>query len=471
MRVSLRTLSTLLLLTLLAPGCGGGDPVSGTKTTGVSVPDATDSADMAGKDAGDAADGVDSTGDTDAQDAADAGFTLPADATYLMGDMPLASEVFDLKGVHIIAVTVDPKEWQDYLAGVAMPDGQKVYDWHPAQITFDGAAYTQVAVRGFGNGSQLDNPKKPNIRLKFDHYDTNGVGPEGQHSVKLKASGQDASFVREPLMYELVRGLGGHAPRTGWARVLVNGEDHGLYQVLEVADKRMFKTEFGNNDGHKYEPKYACLGFDCPSWGCDGLKDSYKGDPGDGTELAALGKAVTESTDATLLAELQARMDLPGLLANYAVDAAASNLDGLASAGQNFEIYVDQKTALIHVIESGADLTFDNFHGAYYPLETPWGQPNSWCSARLDHLYQRIWQGTKTKPLLLDKLRSLQCGEFDPAKLVPRIDALRALLHKQVYGDPKGIFAAGQIDEEYTRMKAYVLKRQDTLAALLGPCK
>lgn len=467
----------LLVLVLLGSACGTGGTEAGTKATGVRAPDGS-GAEVAAADAQDAgttADSLDAADvATDAVDTADAAETvvaqLPADVSVLLGGMPLATTLFQPEALHILEVTIDPAEWQDYLQGVAQPDGTKVYDWHPATLAYDGLPFGQVAVRGFGNGSQIDNPKKPNIRVKFDHYDTNGTGPEGQKSFKLKASGQDASFVREPLMYELVRAIGGHAPRTGWARVRVNGDDYGLYQVLEVADKRMFKSLFGNNDGPKYESKFACLGFDCPTWGCDGLKDSYKGDPGDGAELAALAKAVTEATDDSLLADLQARVNVGALLADYAVDAVASNLDGLASAGQNFEVYVDQKTNLIEVIASGADLTFDNFHGAWYSLEQPWGAPNSWCADRTDHLYQRIWQAPKTKPLLMAKLRALQCGPFQASTFITRVDQLHDLLKTQVDGDPKSIFPPASIADEYARIKAYALKRQDTLVQLLGPC-
>ncbi len=402
---------------------------------------------------------------------ADAGSAeLPVAGNPLLAGMPLATEVFDDKGAHVIQITLDPIEWQLYLDGVAKPDSQKVYEWHDASLLWDGVAYGQLAVRGFGNGSQIDNPSKPNIRVKFDHLIAEGVGPGGQKSVRLKASGQDPTFLREPLAYELSRSIGGHAPRTSWARVLVNGEDYGFYQVAEHADKRMFKTLFGNNDGNKYQSLEACLGLDCPPWGCDALKASYKGDPGDGAELSALAKAVTATTADTLLPELQKRVGLGPLLANYATDAVLSNLDGLASAGQNFTLYVDAKTLLIEVIAGGADLTFGNFKDAFYPLESPWGTPNGWCADRVDHLYQRIWQAPKTQALLFEKFRALQCGGFAADKLLARIDSLRALIKAQVYADPKGMNDAALLDAEYGKLKAYVTKRQTTLSALLGPC-
>lgn len=442
----------VLLLGAAIGGCGFGPTGDAIKDGGAHL------ADVQAPDAADGRDGT--TPDGAAADApldvADSGTATP-------------TSVFDNFHVHAVDVALDPTAWQAYLDGVDKPDGKKVFVWRPAQVTWDGTTYANVGVRGFGNGSQLENPAKPNIRLKWDEFIPGADGPEKLKSLRLKASGQDATFLREPLVFDLVRAIGGYAPRWSWARVRVNGVNYGFYQVFEHTDKRMFNALFGNTDGEKYETSEGCFGLDCPPWGCSALKSNYEGDPGDGSKLATLAAAVAASNEGNLLAELQAHIDVGALLANYATDAVVSNIDGLAAAGQNFTFYINTGTTLVEIIAGGADLTFGNFD-AWYAFDAPWGSPNAWCPGRVDQLYQRLWTAAATKTLLLEKFRALQCGPFRAETLVARIDKFRLLIKAEVYADPKGIFSPGQLDVAYATLKDYVLKRQDTLVALLGPC-
>ncbi len=385
--------------------------------------------------------------------------------------MALAKELFDKKGIHEVVVTLAPSDWQDYLAGAALPDGEKLYAYYPATIDFDGVTKLTVGVKGFGNGSQTANPAKPNIHIKYDQFLDTGIGPEGQKSFRLKASGQDPTFLREPLAGELIQSIGGYAPRWSWAHVVVNGADYGLYQLQETVDKRLFKNRFANNDGNKYESHGGCNGLNCPVSGCANLGTFYVGDPGDGSEIVALAEAVSAAAPADLLTILQAHIDVPALLADYACDAVLSNLDGLVSSGQNFTLYAQQGSHLLEVIATGQDLTFGNFKDAFYPLASPWGIPNGWCGLQhQDLLFSRVWTGAQTAPLLQAKLRDLQCGPFVQETILSRIKELAQIIHDGVYNDPKGIHTPQQIDVSYAQMQAYVVSRQKTLLDLLGPC-
>jgi hypothetical protein len=333
----------------------------------------------------------------------------------------------------------------------------------------DGSPYAQVGIRGFGNGSQIDNPEKPNVRFKFDKYDPEGMGPEGQKAFRLKAAGQDVTFLREPLAGALLRSVGGSAPRFSWAHLTVNGMDYGPYILMESVDKRYFHNAFGNNDGEKFETVYGCVGLDCPAAGCSALAKAYQGDPGDTLHMVDIAQNIATATDATLPAVLDNRLYLDEFLADYAVDALLSNLDGLASAGQNYTLYADEKTARLHFIGTGTDLTFGNW-SAWYDLTAPWGKPNSWCGTRQDQLYLRIWAVPALKDKLFAKFRALQCGLFRDTTILPLIDSYQKALGPYLYNAPKGIASKSQIDQGYTSVKNYIVKRQQTLADLLGPC-
>jgi len=395
---------------------------------------------------------------------------VPASYDQPPAELGAPAQLFDPFGVHAVHITVDPANWAAYLDGVNKPDGKKVYDWYVATVSIDDVAFPNIGIRGYGNGSQITNPEKPNIRLKFDQFSFAGIGPAGEQSLRLKSAGQDATFLREPIAYELVRSVGGYAPRWSWALVTVNGVNYGIYQLIESVDKRLFKAVFGNNDGHKYESTIGCIGLNCPWGDCKKIPKAYKLDPGDGSELVALATAITTVTDEQFEVTVGGIINLDGLLAAYANDAVLSNIDGLASSGQNFTFYVNEATGKIEIIQTGMDLTFGNFGDAWYDFLAPWGPPNSWCPGRIDWMFKRITQIPALKDKLLAKMRALQCGAFGAGKLVPVLAAYQELLNKFVYKDPLSPYSADKLDQKYESLSEYVTLRTDALKVLLGPC-
>ena len=224
-----------------------------------------------------------------------------------------------------------------------------------------------------------------------------------------------------------------------------------------------------NNDGGKFETVYGCLGLDCPTGGCTVLKTAYAGDPGDTQLIVDIAQAITDATNDQLPAVLDQYTYTDELVADYAVDALISNIDGFASAGQNFTFYADELTKRLHLIATGTDLTFGNF-GAWYDLLAPWGKPNSWCGTRTDKLYQRIWQTPALQAKLFAKFRALQCGLFKEQTLLPLVASYHTALKPFTDNEPVGLYTPKQVDGYYAALASYITKRQKTLSDLLGPC-
>jgi hypothetical protein len=378
-----------------------------------------------------------------------------------------AKTLFDPVGFHQVDLVVDAADWAAYLAeGTRKLHGGTSI---AATVSIGGTAYGRIGIRPFGFGSRNHNDNKPNIRMSFDEYQSSNRGPQGVHVLRLKASGQDPSWLRQPLSQALVQAAGGFAPRFSWARVNVNGEPYGIYQLFEQVDKRMFERNFGNSDGHNYERRKSCFGLNCPLGVCADLASRYVG-KGDGSEMARL--AQTAHTGAPTWFEDASRIaDMDSLLAQYAVEVWASDIDSLAAAGQNYEVYVNKQTGLIEFIPVGMDKGFGTWRNdAWYELATPWGAPNSWCPGRVDEFYARIWNTPRAKAALLGRIKALHCGPMSNAVLLPLIDGYQALLHDDLYSDPKGNVKPAAIDAAYRQLKDYVSRRNVYLDDAVGTC-
>ena len=379
-----------------------------------------------------------------------------------------AETLYDPLGVHVVHVKTEPGVWEAYLNQVITDKKSKTY--HKATIIFDGESYGEVGIRPFGYGSQFYNPSKPNIRMNFDYYISDAVGPYKRRNLRLKGSGQDRTFLRQPFSQTLIQQAGGNSPRWSWARVFVNGEAYGLYQLFEHVDKRFFDANFGETDGNDYEPGSICNGFNCPTSGCQALANTYDKDPGDASEVVAFAQLVLSGSDSAWFADAGKIVDWQSLMAQYAVETVLSDFDSLAAAGNNYEIYVRKDTGKMQFIPGGMDLNYGR-NNSWYELYVPWGPPNTWCKGRVDNLFQRILKTPAALAQLNAAIQTLHCGAFSATAHVALIDGMQTMLSQDIYNDPKGIASKSVIDGEFAALKSYVVKRGAYLDTVFGPCK
>lgn len=376
-----------------------------------------------------------------------------------------ATSVFDSEGIHTIAIDIVQADWFDLLAQAK--DANLPRTWHSASVTFDGQPYAQVGVRTFGDGSMVANPKKPNIRLGFDHFDSTLEGPEGLHGLRLKASGADPTFLREPLAYRMLAAAGAPSRRWSWARVTVAGTYYGLYQVIEHVDKQYFTRVFGNKDGNSYSALNLCQGLQCAEPDCADVPAQFQLVAGDGNDLVALALAITTTPAAGLKAKLAKLVDLDGLLAVYATESVAADFDALTASGTNFDLYRDSATGRLAFIRGGADATF----AGDYDFWQPWGDLA--CPGHTDVLFKRIRDEVpELKAALTIKMRGLQCGVFAKSAALAWISHYQERIVAERNNDHMTQYKPADAEEDFMALKTWIVERGLGMVdrAEFGPC-
>jgi len=430
-----------------ALGCGNEAPVADAAVGADALGPATDTASF-----------------TDTATSADTASAAPDTADAMATDIPAASfpaakEVFDPGGIHTIALTTGAAGWQDLLATAADPKLPRV--WHMADVAIDGVTYTTIGFRTFGEGSMAENPKKPNIRIGFDAINAKAEGPEGLHGLRLKASGADATWLREPLAYRMLSAAGAVGKRFGWARLTVNGEPYGFYQLVEQVDKQLFWRIFGNKDGNKYGAENTCGGLSCAKPDCSDASKRFSASPGDYSDLNALSLLIKNAAAADLEASLAKAVDLEGLLAVYAIEALISDPDGMVGAGTNFDLYHDTKGNRLVVIRGGADDAF----GKIRNLWQPWGPPGA-CPTHVDALFVRMRDEVPAlRAQMRAKMRTLQCGIFAKSAVLAWTKQLKPLIAAEVAADPKTQFTVGGLPDAFKELETFVVERNLEMGA------
>lgn len=381
--------------------------------------------------------------------------------------LPPALAVFDPLGAHKIELSAPAAAWNELLANAANVKLPRVYK--KADVTIDGVLYSGVGIKNFGDGSQQAWHKKPNIRIKFNAFDDKAKGPGSLNNLRLKASGEDPSFLREPFTYDLYRAVGANAPRFSFGRVTVNGDYYGLYQALEHIDKRMFKDRFGNTDGLNYDPESGCFGFQCPDNGCDKLPAKYQIDPPGGSpaKLIALAQTLKTAKDADLEAELGKLVDLDQFIAVHAIEAYSSDADGVIASGANFEMYEDTSTGLLHVFRHGADTNFYTVRD----IDKPEPVPNTLCSAHVDPFWKRAWGIPGLRKRIDAVLRKLQCEVLVQAKVTEWFNRYAVSITNELIDDPHGqTNPKPDVLGGVSQLKTWILQRNFQVQALVGEC-
>ena len=117
----------------------------------------------------------------------------------------------------------------------------------------DGQHFDSVGVRYKGNSSYFrtrkETYKKLPFNVKLNFKKRNAQIPGGHNTVRLSNAFLDPSFIRDPLMYEVVRRYM-PAPQCNFAKVFVNEKFYGLYINTESIDSVFLRKHFGTATGH-----------------------------------------------------------------------------------------------------------------------------------------------------------------------------------------------------------------------------
>jgi hypothetical protein len=109
-----------------------------------------------------------------------------------------------------------------------------------------------VGVHLKGNDSFLPIDEKPSLKVKFNWRLPN-LDLLGMQEIALDNMSSDASMMHERLAYRLFREAGLPAARANHATVSINGDDRGLYTLVENEDDEFLGLRYADPSGSMWE--------------------------------------------------------------------------------------------------------------------------------------------------------------------------------------------------------------------------
>lgn len=330
---------------------------------------------------------------------------------------------FAKEEIHHVSITLSQQSVDNLV--------QSPWEYTEGAAVVNGTEFEQVGVRLRGKyGSFRELSGKPKLKIDFNRY-VDGQKYEGLKSLSLNNTLVDCSYMKEVLASELYEAAGVKASRTAYMTVDINGQDYGLYVLVETQDDRFLKNHWEDGDGNLYDGKYwmdeewnyVLIDFGI---GVDAYFDLEEGVDVGHADIEAISQAylATEGSDAFYPAT-QELVDWPSVHRSWAVDQWIGQLDGYCMNRNNYRIYFDPEDGKADWISTDLDYAF--FDDRDWGMD--WRYPTSTMASacKADAACRADWEAAMVEIIDLADSRDMH----------GRLDELWALIGDTATTDPK----------------------------------
>lgn len=391
----------------------------------------------------------------DGGSAADAGPGIDAD----VGDQSEA--VYDPERLLVVEIDMLDADWDalrfehhDFLEaqGTDCQDSPppKPYSFYPATVTIDGEVVANVGVRKKGFLGSVT-PIRPSLKVKFDEYDA-AQRWSGLRRLTLNNNNQDDSQLNTCMTYHVFREAGSPAPRCNYARVIVNGQDLGIFSNVEAIKRPMLRRWFDDDSGNLYEGVVSDFR---PGW-----TETFelKGDnpTPDRSDLSAI-DPVLALPDDQVMAALDDVVDVDAYLTFWAAEVLVNHWDGYAGNTNNFFVYHDPTSDTFRFIPWGPDATF-GLPNVFPPLDRP-------ASVHaVPAIPRRIYNLADGQAAYRTRLQEVLDDAWDEATLLAEVDRIEALIGDHVWPDANFSGGVGRVRDFISGRRAAIEAELDGAA-------
>lgn len=283
------------------------------------------------------------------------GVRLTPDDVRQYPDAPL----YDPAVLRTFFVDFENPDWEAELAAFNNTDVDV-----PARVTADGRVYQDVGVHFRGNSSfGVGDGYKRSLNLAFDFvHEKQAIG--GYRTLNFLNANTDPTLMRTVLAMHIARQ---HipAPKANFVRVVINGENWGVYANAQQFNKEFVNDNFGTTKGTRWKiPQGSGTGGGFTYTGDDVSRYNRvfqiksKDEPESWTALIDLTKTLQETAPERLEAALAPRLDVDGFLRFLALDNVMVGADAFHMRVSDYSLY-RHPDGRFHFVFHDTNETFD----------------------------------------------------------------------------------------------------------------
>ena len=347
----------------------------------------------------------------------------------------------------------------------------------PAELIVDGKVYPEVGVHFRGTSSYFTvESEKKSFNIAVD-YSEDGQRLYGYKTLNLLNGHVDASFLREVLYNQISRDYI-PAMKTNFVKLVINGENWGVYINLQQYNKDFLAEWFGTRGGIRWKigpgrgGALNYVGEDPTSYQeAYQLKTSNVENPWEG--LIALTKMLDDATsDAALVENLPSILNIDQVLWQLAVSNVFMDDDGYIHKGGDYTLYQDVN-GRFHLVPH------DNNESFKFVRRSRGGPGGGWSWGDLENgmlspmthednaarpLIKRLLSNPEWRARYLAHVRTVRDEWLNWEVLEPIIKEYQTLIDAEVQKDDKKLYGY----EEFTTgvpedLKRFVNQRREYL--------
>jgi hypothetical protein len=271
---------------------------------------------------------------------------------------------YDESVLRTLFLTFENSDWENELEAFHGTDVDV-----PATLLVDGKTYREVGIRFRGLSSYMGVPegRKRSLNLSVDMaHPQQSVG--GYRTLNLLNSHEDPTFMRAVLFLHIAREYI-PAPKANFVRVVINGENWGVYANVQQFNKDFLTENFNESAGARWKAPGSPNGQSGLQYFGDAaaaykrlFEIKSKDEPAQWAALINLSKILNQTPVAQLESALSPIMDIDSTLRFLALDNVLVNNDGYWTRASDYSLYRDS-SGKFHVIPHDANETFANGGG------------------------------------------------------------------------------------------------------------
>ena len=362
-----------------------------------------------------------------------------------------ADPIFSQGTLHEFRIVMDPADWK------SLRDNFRGNQYYAANISVDGEVLQQVGIRSRGKGSRSG--EKPGLLIDTNKYVSNQEF-HGLKKLVLDNVIQDASFLHEPLSYQVFEAMGIASPAISYTRLTVNDEFWGVYWLVENIDKNFLAARFGDKEGNlfKYEYledyRFAEKSGDPRTYLSIFQPETHEDNP-DPSGLAEFIHAANTAPEAGFAAAMAPYIDVDKFLTYIAVENAIAGQDGFLGLQGINNLYIYQ------------------FTGQKKFTLIPWDQDTTFVSAswpvdqRIDSnvLARKLLADPAKKQFYLAQVKAAAALAVNSAFLMPKLEAYYGLIRNAVLADTKKPWTNEQFEQSVGGVRGVIAARAGDIQA------
>ena len=359
------------------------------------------------------------------------------DVTIYPDTVPL----YDPTALRTIFIDFEDWEWEAKMEAFYRTDIEM-----PATITIDGQVFHGAGVHFRGNSSYSSIPTgfKRSLQISLDYTDEDAEFLD-HNKLRLLNANEDPTFLRGILALTVARDYY-MAPQANLARVVINGENWGLYMNVEHFNGDLTKPWYGKSDndarwkvpgsGRGMRGTLYYLGDNIVSY-----RQVYEiksdDDPEQWQALIDLTRILARTPPEELEAALDGVLDVDGTLRFLAVDNLLVSNDGFWTKGADYAIYRDGD-GVFHLLQHDINEFFlaSSGRGGGSTSLSPLYSENDRSKAVAYYLLAV----PELKARYLDYVREMSETWLTWDKLGPIVQQYVELIRDDVYRDTKKLF-------------------------------